>query len=88
MIVAAVVVAGTASHAIGGMAVEFDADRLRGTVAGAAIDNGAKAVGHGAVAGGAGGAIFTCFTGIADLRRASGHQHHRQGDDETKGDEE
>lgn len=84
MIFATFLIGAAASHAIGGVPIEFDADRFRGAIAGATIEDGAKPIGHGAIADASRGAVFVVFAGVANLGCTARKEQQCQSDDHTQ----
>lgn len=72
MALATIFVAAAASQAIGGVSIEFYADRLRRAVAGATVRNRAEAAGHRSVADRTGRAFLVIFASVAHLRWTAG----------------
>lgn len=78
MILSAVVIDFTISHAIRGMTVKGNTDRFRGTFPDSAISNGAESIGYRLIADRAGRAVAIILTCVADLGRAAGRKQQYQ----------
>ena len=78
MILSAVFIDFTISHAISRMTVKSNTDRFRGTFPDSAISNGAESIGYRLIADRAGRAVAIVLTGVADLGRAAGRKQQCQ----------